>query len=119
MFKTMYIVKEEDIPIARRQSGYGAINGQTVNDPDLHRIQGAEIVSEMLIGLVGHQLIECNNGQRALAQMHQYDVDGHSMQPSGECGVTSKTYELAVQLNKSFLREVFGQRKFVYHAHAN
>jgi hypothetical protein len=30
----MYIVKEKNIPIARSQSSYGAIDGQTVNDSD-------------------------------------------------------------------------------------
>jgi hypothetical protein len=51
--------------------------------------------------------------------MHQHNIKGHSMEPSGESGFSAKSCELAVQLNKSFLHEVFGQREIVHHAHAN
>ena len=54
-----------------------------------------------------------------LAQAHQHDIDGHPVQPCREKGVASKRCDLAVQLEKGFLCEVFGQLKIVYHAHAN
>jgi len=58
MFKTIDIVKKEDIPIARWQSSYGTINGQTVNNPDLSRIISAETEFEIYTRSVGYQVIE-------------------------------------------------------------
>jgi hypothetical protein len=58
MLKAMDIVKEEGAPITGRQTGSRAIDGQTVNDPDLHSIMSADSPPYVFFGEVCHQVIE-------------------------------------------------------------
>jgi hypothetical protein len=41
------------------------------------------------------------------------------MKPGGECRVATKGCDLAVDLKKRLLHEVFGEREISHHAHAN
>ena len=58
MFKTVDIVKEEDIAITRRQSCNRAIDGDTVDDASLSPVTFAEIAPDMLLRNGCHQVIE-------------------------------------------------------------
>lgn len=58
MFKTMDIVKEENISITGRQSSNGAIDGYTVDNPCLPPVAGAEIAPDVFLGDGRHQVIE-------------------------------------------------------------
>ena len=58
MFKTMDIVKEENISITGRQGSNGAIDGDAVDNPGLPPVTCAEIASDVFFGDGSHQVIE-------------------------------------------------------------
>ena len=54
MLKTMDIMKEEEMPIARRQSGHGAIEGYAVDNASLPPITSAKTAPNVFLRNVGH-----------------------------------------------------------------
>jgi hypothetical protein len=57
-------------------------------------------------------LIQGNHSQPLLAQMHQHNIDGHSVQPGGKGRVAAEACNPAMQLKKNLLSQVFGFSKF-------
>ncbi len=104
MRKTMDFMKKEEFPMNRCQSIQSIFKGYAVHNARLRSITGAKTAPNMFLRDVCHHLIEGNNRQHTLAQVHQHNIDGHPVQPSGEKGFAAKRNELAMQLKESFLR---------------
>ncbi len=58
MFKTMDIMKEEEIPITRCQSSHGAFDGYAVDNASLPPITSAKTAPDVFLRDVCHHLIE-------------------------------------------------------------
>ena len=58
MLKTVDIVKEEEFPIARRQSVHGVLNGYAVDYACLHPIANPKIPRNIFLPGVRQHLIE-------------------------------------------------------------
>ena len=70
VIETVNVVKEEDAAITGRHTGDSPIDSQTVNDAGLCQVASAETLSGAFFGNAFHQVIEGNNSQHALAQVH-------------------------------------------------
>jgi hypothetical protein len=119
MIKTLNIVKKKDAAIPGRHGSQGSMNVEAVYYTGLQKITSTETTAGPLFRDVFHQVIERYNRQCALTQVHQDSVDGQSMEPSGEGGVATKQRNSPVDLEKCFLREIFGEGEIPDHAHAN
>jgi hypothetical protein len=53
-----------------------------------------------------------------LAQLHQHHIDGQPVQPGGKRRVAAEGGNLAVQLKKSLLGQVFSFGNVAHHAQA-
>jgi len=58
MLKTMDIMKEEEMPITRRQSIHGALDGYAIDNASLSPIASAKTAPNVFLRDVCHQLIE-------------------------------------------------------------
>ena len=119
MIKTVNVMKEEDAAITGRHGVDDALYVETIGDACLRKIASAETAAGAFFRNVFHQMIERYYGQRAFAQMHQNSIDSQPVQPGGESGVATEGFDLAMQLEKCFLSQIFGERVVPYHAYAN
>jgi hypothetical protein len=58
VIEALNVVENKYDPITWRQSGNGAINGQTVDGPGLYQITSAKAASYVLFRYIRRQLIE-------------------------------------------------------------
>jgi len=107
MLKTMDIMKEENLAIAGREGIQGTLNGYTVNNANLRKVASSKTSPIFYLRDALYHLIERHDRQHTPAQAHQHDIEGHPVQPGGEKRFTAKRIELAMQLKKCFLRQVF------------
>lgn len=119
VIETVNIVEKEDAAIAGRHRCHGSIDVEAVSHSSLHQVAGAEATAGAFFRDVFHEVIEGYNRQCAFAQVHQNSVDGESMEPRGECGVTSEHRNSPVDLEKCLLSKIFGEGEISDHAHAN
>ena len=104
MFKSMDFMKDKGVSISRRQCCQGAVDRDAVHSAGLYQVAFAEIPRNAYFGDRRHELIERANGQDPLAQIHQHNVDGDSMEPGCKSRIATKRWELAMQLEKGLLR---------------
>jgi len=119
MLEAVNIVKEEDFPVAGREGIDGALQGDAVDGAGLGDVARAEIASRIIFGDAGHHVVERDDGQNALAQPHEHDIEGHAMEPGGEERFAAKRGKLAMQLEEGFLRKVFSEGEISDHLEAD
>ena len=90
MIETVNVMKEEYVAVSRRHCLNCALNGKPINDACLRQITGTEAASGALFWNAFHEVIEGDNGQGALAQVHQNCIDGKPMKPSAEDRVSAE-----------------------------
>src|SRR5262249_50984944 len=108
------VMKRENRAITRRQLRDGLIQGYPVHDRHGIRIFGAfnDLYRRFA---VFRGLLEPH---AALAKMHEYLVYSQSMQPGGKGRLSAKAADLAKQLDKDFLCQIFGLDDISSHAQA-
>ena len=64
----------------------------------------------------GSSVSSSEPGEGPFCAMHQHHVDGHAVQPGGECGIATKRRDFAMQLQKGFLSQIFRLCDIAQHA---
>ncbi len=119
MVESLDIVQLVDRAIARSERGQSAIDGESIDDAGLSQVAGTEVARDTFFRNIGHQVVKGNDGENALAEMHQHSVDREAVQPCGEVRVAAEGRELAVNLKEGFLGKIFGQGEVPDDAHAD
>jgi hypothetical protein len=88
---------------------------ESINGPLQDYILRSKIfLGRIFVGL--GVLIEGNDLQTLLAQLHQHDIHGHAMQPGREGRFTAEAGNFSKQLHEGFLGEVFSLGRIGGHA---
>lgn len=108
------VVQHENRAITGRQLLDGVAERDAVNDRHVVRVFRAFNYLDRSLAVVCGLL----HPHAAFAEVHQDLVDRQTMQPSGKRRLTAKAADLSEELNKDFLREVFGFGSVRRHAKA-
>jgi len=86
---------------------YGSVESATVaTDRDTGRSRGFGFVS-MPNDEEAEKAMAALNGKDFLAEVHEDDIHGETVQPGRKCRFTTKRGNLAIELQEGFLGEVF------------
>src|SRR4051812_11166293 len=114
MFISFHVMQPEDIAVSRGQQGDGALNHDPINDRRLLWTLGGKRrlrwESPFFEGLFGPY--------PTLAPVHQYLIDGETVQPGREGPLTAKRSDFSPQIHKDVLPEVLGFGRVGHHAQA-
>ena len=112
------IVQNEDEPVTWGKIGDGAFQRDPIDGSGEHEVARADVLARTVF-LRGFQgLFKRDLGQTLLAQVHEHDIDREAVQPGGECRVAAEGADLAIELQKGFLGQVFGFGYVTQHAQA-
>src|SRR5271169_6326198 len=103
--------------VARGKLLNGALKVDPVDGTGQSQIWRSDVALWTTVFRVGiHSLFQRIGRERFLAKAHEHDVNGHAMQPGGEGRFTTKGADLAEELKKGLLHEIFGIRRIVDHS---
>src|ERR1700742_1444590 len=94
VFKAFDIVQDEHHSVPRWQRRYGAFKRDAVDGASKLRVAGAEIALRRILfgGIDG--LLKRDQLQTFLAEVHQDEIHGKTMQPCGEGALAAETAQL-------------------------
>ena len=108
MLESLDIMQDKDHAIARREGGECALQCYSVDRTGKDGIATSEVA---LGGVFSRRVICLFQGdevQTFLAKVHEDEVDGKSMQPGGECGLSAKAAKFAEEVEEGVLGHVLG-----------
>src|SRR5579859_6929052 len=116
---TLNVVQNKDGAIPWRKLLDGTLEIDTIDGPTEPQIRSSHILARpaaVLIGLGG--FLQGGDRKSLFPEAHEHDVDGHAMQPGGKGRLAAKGGNLAEQLQKSLLHQVFRVGRIADHAQA-
>jgi hypothetical protein len=96
----------------------GALQGDAVDRTGEDGVAAAEVaLGRILLGGVDG-LLEGDEVEAFLAELHEDEVDGEAMQPGGKGGLSAEAADLAEEVQERLLGHVFGLGDVAEHAQA-
>src|SRR6185369_353512 len=103
MLKTFHIVQDKYQSITRWQLSYRLVQGNTIDQRHAARILCSANDANWCFAVFS-SLLRLHHSP---AKVHQHLINGHSMQPGCERRLATKGVQLAKELDKNLLRQVF------------
>src|SRR5712692_7829338 len=113
------VMQYEHRPVARRQLFNRTFQIDPVDGAAQAQVRRADVLpgaARFIVGIRG--FFKRGHRERLLAQPHQKHVDSHSMQKGRKGRLSAESPNLAEELQKSFLHQVFRIGRVIHHAQA-
>ena len=116
VLEALHVVEDEDHAISRGEGGDGALEGDAIDRAGELGVARSEVALwRVLFGWIDG-FFQRDQVEAFFAKVHEDEVDGESMEPGGEGGLAAEGADLAEEMEKGFLRHVFGLGDVSEHA---